>query len=415
LGALPESANDGKRLIDLAAVCRPRSYAEDADLTAVVETSEWGGKSGVRWLRGAGGCRRQVPQVAQGDLSIVEVKDMGDNMNAQNERLTKQSTRIGNSVRDSTLGRAAAAAQLTQTRWSPTVSRSLTTDRPCLKVHRRHFEPVRQVSYMMARSNSWMTDYAEEVLSWMHYREMQHIPYNGNSPQIPMRAGIIEFLCMVSERLKLSVATTHLSVYLLDRFMDAHQIADSQLRLTALAAILLAAKFEEKDMNVPRIPELNAFVNNRYGTKIFNSMEAFMLKYFNWNVGTVTVAHFAEFYLMHGITAGDTTEGESLAAPALTRQTLWRTTAHFLDITLQDQVFLQWPSSQVAAACVACGRLFCHLLPTWPVALEGTTGYQLQALSQLMDLLNESEEKSSVCNTPDSGYGSRCSSLQGSP
>ncbi|XP_042240677.1 cyclin-J-like [Homarus americanus] len=378
LGALPESANDGKRLIDLAAVCRPRSYAEDADLTAVVET----------------------------------------NMNAQNERLTKQSTRIGNSVRDSTLGRAAAAAQLTQTRWSPTVSRSLTTDRPCLKVHRRHFEPVRQVSYMMARSNSWMTDYAEEVLSWMHYREMQHIPYNGNSPQIPMRAGIIEFLCMVSERLKLSVATTHLSVYLLDRFMDAHQIADSQLRLTALAAILLAAKFEEKDMNVPRIPELNAFVNNRYGTKIFNSMEAFMLKYFNWNVGTVTVAHFAEFYLMHGITAGDTTEGESLAAPALTRQTLWRTTAHFLDITLQDQVFLQWPSSQVAAACVACGRLFCHLLPTWPVALEGTTGYQLQALSQLMDLLlrlNESEEKSSVCNTPDSGYGSRCSSLQGSP
>ncbi|XP_071551157.1 cyclin-J isoform X3 [Panulirus ornatus] len=271
---------------------------------------------------------------------------------------------------------------------------------------------------MMAHGSSWMTDYAEDVLSWMHYREMQHLPYNGNSPQLSMRGTLIEFLCLVSERLKLSVATTHLSVYLLDRFMDAHHISDNQLRLTALTAILLAAKFEEKDLNVPRIPELNAFASNRYSIAIFNSMEAFMLKFFNWNVGTVTVAHFAEFYLMQGVTAGDTLEGARLTAPALTRQTLWRTTAHFLDISLQDKVFLEWPSSQVAAACVACGRLCCHLLPTWPVALQATTGYHLQSLSQLMDLflrLYESEEKNNICNTPDSGYGSRSSSLQGSP
>lgn len=51
--------------------------------------------------------------------------------------------------------------------------------------------------------------------------------------------------------------------------------------------------------------------------------------------GTVTVAHFAEFYLMRGVTAGDTMEGASLAEPALARQSLWKATAHFLDISLQ--------------------------------------------------------------------------------
>lgn len=61
-----------------------------------------------------------------------------------------------------------------------------------------------------------------------------------------------------------------------------------------------------------------------------------------------------------------------------------------------DQVFLQWRCSQVAAACVACGRLCCHLLPTWPVSLQATTGYHLQTLSQLMDLLFRSVIPESV-------------------
>lgn len=46
-----------------------------------------------------------------------------------------------------------------------------------------------------------------------------------------------------------------------------------------------SAKFEEKDMNVPRIPDLNLFARNKYGISIFNAMEIFMLKFFNWSVG----------------------------------------------------------------------------------------------------------------------------------
>lgn len=271
---------------------------------------------------------------------------------------------------------------------------------------------------MAVASSFLMTEYEEDVLMWMHSKEQQHLPYNGNSPQLAMRSALVEFIRVVCEKLRLSVATTHLSVYLLDRFMDAHQISDNQLRLTALTAILLAAKFEEKDLNVPRIPELNVYASNRYSIQIFNSMEAFMLNFFNWKIGTVTVAHFAELYLMRGVTYLDTIEGNPVEVPSHTCQELWRMTAQFMDISLQDQIFLQWPCSQVAASCVAVGRLCCHLLPTWPTTLQKNTDYPLHALSQIMDLLlrlHESDEKNSLCSTPESGYASNASSIQSSP
>ncbi|XP_066974464.1 cyclin-J isoform X1 [Macrobrachium rosenbergii] len=271
---------------------------------------------------------------------------------------------------------------------------------------------------MMSRGSNVMTDYAEEVLAWMQRKELEHPSYNGNSPQLAMRNSLVEFIRVVSEHLKLNVPTTHLAVYLLDRFMDAHFISGQQLKLTALTAILLAAKFEERDTNVPRIPELNAFVKSKYTVTIFNSMEAFMLNFYNWNVGTVTAAHFAEFYLMQGITTGDTMNGVNITVPSQAIKILWKATMDFLDITLQDQAFLQWRSSLVAAACLACGRFYCHLLPTWPLSLEMTTGYHLQKLSHIMDLLiriYEKEEKGSECSSSDSAYSSNCSSLQGSP
>ncbi|KAK4313704.1 hypothetical protein Pmani_014993 [Petrolisthes manimaculis] len=239
----------------------------------------------------------------------------------------------------------------------------------------------------MAQYTAYVTDYADEVLLWMRHREAQQLPYNGNSPQLSTRGQLVEFLCFVTEQLKLSVVTTHLAVYLMDRFMDGHHINDSQLKLTALTAILVAAKFEEKDMNVPRIPDLNIFAKNKYGITIFNAMEIFMLKFFNWNVGTVTVAHFAELYLSVGLSVGDTISGNTITNTHLTRISLWNYTARFLDISLHDQGFLQWGNSLVAAGCVACGRLLCHFNPVWSNTLHRFTGYDLQALSEVMNLL----------------------------
>ncbi|XP_063860233.1 cyclin-J-like isoform X2 [Scylla paramamosain] len=219
----------------------------------------------------------------------------------------------------------------------------------------------------MTTNKTWMTDYPEEVLAWMRQREAKHLNYNGKSPQLASRGELVDLICMVTEHLKLSVATTHLAVHLLDRFMDSHFILENQLKLTALTVIMLAAKFEEKDVNVPGYPALNALVEKQYTVSFFNMMEKFILNFFKWNI---------------------------------------------------DRAFMQWPTSLVAAACVACGRLSSNFEPIWSATLETTTGYTIQSLSQIMDLflrMYRSEKKNSTCSTPESGYGSRCPSLQGSP
>lgn len=47
----------------------------------------------------------------------------------------------------------------------------------------------------------------------------------------------------------------------------------------------LAAKFEDKDLDVPGIAILNAFADNQYNASMFKFMEISILKFFNWNIG----------------------------------------------------------------------------------------------------------------------------------
>ncbi|KAL7648766.1 UNVERIFIED_CONTAM: hypothetical protein RMT77_000673 [Armadillidium vulgare] len=264
-----------------------------------------------------------------------------------------------------------------------------------------------------------LTDYPKEVLEWMRKKEERHPKYCKASPQLSVRGSLVDFIRHVCETLKLSVLTTHLGVHLLDRFMDCHKITNYQLRLTALTVIFLAAKFEERDDNIPKVSQLNHFAQDRYSFYIFNLMEEFMLNYFEWNIGTVTAAHFVEVFLMYGITPEDfIEEKEDFPSASALHRRLWHSTQHYLDMTLQDAKFLQWKSSGVAAACMVCGRMQTRILPTWPQTLEKVTGYSLNSLAPIIDTLlrlKELEETTKACRTPESGYQSGRSSLQASP
>lgn len=56
--------------------------------------------------------------------------------------------------------------------------------------------------------------------------------------------------------------------------------------------------------------------------------------------GTVTVAHFAEFYLMRGVSVGDTMDGANITSLSLAGQALWRSTAYFVDLSLHGKAAL---------------------------------------------------------------------------
>lgn len=71
---------------------------------------------------------------------------------------------------------------------------------------------------------------------------------------------------------------------------------------------LILAKFEEQDGKVPKISEMNAYLNSAYVQEDILYLERKILKYFNWRLTMPTAVHFADYFFSFGIIRGDICE-----------------------------------------------------------------------------------------------------------
>jgi len=102
--------------------------------------------------------------------------------------------------------------------------------------------------------------------------------------------------------------------------------------------VIVTAKFEECENNIPKISELNrlAAANCAYSTQQFLSMELRLLQFFRWNIGLPTAAHFFEYYLVDSVAPTDCFEGRSLDGQAASVvSTMSKYVVYFLEISLQ--------------------------------------------------------------------------------
>lgn len=65
------------------------------------------------------------------------------------------------------------------------------------------------------------------------------------------------------------------------------------------------AKFEELDSRIPKLTDLPALVGYEMSLAEFVQLEIFVLNSFNWRISWPTPAHFAEFYSLCAVNAGD--------------------------------------------------------------------------------------------------------------
>lgn len=87
-----------------------------------------------------------------------------------------------------------------------------------------------------------IVDYEEDHLSVLNQRELNRVQISFHSRQIANRAMLVKFIKEIAISKELDQLSIHLAVYILDVFMDMHNIIDSRLKLVALAALLLASK-----------------------------------------------------------------------------------------------------------------------------------------------------------------------------
>ncbi|KAG7229985.1 hypothetical protein INR49_009705, partial [Caranx melampygus] len=209
--------------------------------------------------------------------------------------------------------------------------------------------------------------------------------YKGQSPQLNLRRYFADLIAIVSNRFRLCPAARHLAVYLLDLFMDRYDVTVQQLHIVSLSCLLLASKFEEREDRVPKLEILNnlgcmSSMNLVLTKQGLLHMELLLLETFQWNLSLPTAAHFIEYYLSIAVHEGDLHDGWPMTCLEKTKLYMAKYADYFLEVSLQDHVFLCFAPSLVAAACVAASRLILHLSPTWPPRLQHLTGYTWENL-----------------------------------
>lgn len=88
-----------------------------------------------------------------------------------------------------------------------------------------------------------LSEYWSDILRHYKEKEAYRKKYQKQSPQLHNRRYLVDLLALIGEHMNLSRTTHHLSIYLLDYFMDNHDIERSRLHLVGLGCLLIASKY----------------------------------------------------------------------------------------------------------------------------------------------------------------------------
>ncbi|XP_014913717.1 cyclin-J [Poecilia latipinna] len=238
----------------------------------------------------------------------------------------------------------------------------------------------------------WKGQLAADIYQALRCKELKLPSYKGQSPQLNLRRYFADLIAIICNRFCLCPAARHLAVYLLDLFMDRYDVTMQQLHIVSLSCLLLASKFEEREDRVPKLETLNSLgcmssMNLVLTKQGLLHMELLLLETFSWNLYLPTAAHFIDYYLSVGVLDGDLHDGWPLASLEKTKLYMAKYADYFLEVSLQDHIFLCFAPSLVAAACVAASRLILHLSPSWPARLQRLTGYAWENLTPCAEKL----------------------------
>lgn len=93
----------------------------------------------------------------------------------------------------------------------------------------------------------------------------------------------------------------------MDRFLNAMDVHRSRLQLVAMAAVVVAAKYEEEELRVPSNEAINTYANGAYPPKMVHQMEVLLLNRLAWCLTAVTPLHYLGLFQREGILLSDDT------------------------------------------------------------------------------------------------------------
>ncbi|CAN8073381.1 unnamed protein product [Agarophyton chilense] len=178
---------------------------------------------------------------------------------------------------------------------------------------------------------------------------------------VRMRAILIDWLVDVHQKFRLEPETLHLTVNIIDRFLEVTQVVRRKLQLVGVTAMFIASKYEE--IYAPEVGDFVYISDKAYTKDEILCMEAFILNALNFDV---TVPSSLTF-MQRCLSAAKAISGTELMAHR-------HLTHYLIELALQDSAMLEFrPSVRAAAACSLSARL-CRVALPWDRSMEFHSG-----------------------------------------
>ncbi|XP_017085700.1 G2/mitotic-specific cyclin-A-like [Drosophila eugracilis] len=208
----------------------------------------------------------------------------------------------------------------------------------------------------------------------MYMRRQMDINHN-------MRSILIDWLVEVSVTYNLDTETLYLSVFYLDRFLSLMAVVRSKLKLVGIAAMCIAAKYEEN--YPPKVDELVFLTDGSYTKAQVLRMEQVILKNLCFDLSTPTAYVFINTFAA----LCDMPERLKFLALYISELSL-----------MEGETYLQYLPSLMSSASLALAR---HVLgmEMWTAQLEEITTYQLEDLKTVVLQLCHTHKTAKELNT----------------
>lgn len=171
-----------------------------------------------------------------------------------------------------------------------------------------------------------------------------------------MRCVLIDWLVEVHLKFKMVPETLYLTVNIIDRYLEKHEVRRSKLQLVGVASLLLAAKYEE--IYPPELQDLVFITDRAYTAREIIETEAIIMKALDYNLTVPTIHTFLCRYLK--------------AAHA--DRVMVQMACYLAERSLQEYSSLKYAPSLLAAKAIHCARMSLRRHP-WSPTLAHYTRY----------------------------------------
>ncbi|MCL7035473.1 hypothetical protein MKW94_015109 [Papaver nudicaule] len=208
-------------------------------------------------------------------------------------------------------------------------------------------------------------EYVEDLYKFYKLAENQVGDYMDRQTEIDAhtRLVLVFWLIDVRYQLKFPSEVLFLTVHIVDRYLEQNLVAQKDLPLLGLSAMLIAGKYEED--KTPGVEEFVTIASGFYNREKILSMEKSILEKLGWSLTVPNTYHFLIRFVK---AAGADKEIED--------------SAFFMaELGLMQYELMKFCPSMLAASAVYAATLYLKKTPLWNETLEFHTGYSESQLT----------------------------------